>query len=292
MTTDPLDVLRGPDTPTDPRQAFGADLRARLVRALTTGATMTTAAPSYPVNGVHAGDVSYITIQVPDLVTAQRFYGAVLGWSFTPGDAEHGAQVVDSAPMVGLWGAPDNDRRGAVMAYRVSDVEAAVDRVRAGGGTAIDVERLPYALSSTCTDPSGLRFWLHQMDDHPVVPDGARLRQGDLSYVTFGVPDGERDRAFYAAVLGWTYVDGNPDGLLPMTGMWSPGDRKVQARSDEWTQQLGAVLCYQVDDIAAAVERLRAAGGECDEPQQRPYGLEVHGHDDQGIELYLHQLIQ
>lgn len=290
MTTDPLSALRGADTPTDPYPAFAADLRARLVRALTTGATMSTAAPSYPVNGAKAGDVSYVSIQVPELAAAQAFYRSVLGWSFRPD-----GRVVDSAPMVGLWDEeiPGQPRRtGAVLAYRVHDIRAAVSALTEHGGVAGEITEEPWALSSRCIDPGGLPFRLHQYGDDAAVPEGARLRQGDLSYVTFGVADGERDRAFYAAVLGWRYEDGNPVGLVPMTGMWSPADGKVAGREEEWTQQLGAVLCYQVDDIAAAVERLRAAGGECDEPQQRPYGLEVHGHDDQGIELYLHQLIQ
>ena len=251
--------------------------------------------PSYPAHGVRAGDVSYVTLQVPDLAAAQAFYSAVLGWTYEPGHVPHGAQVVGTSPMIGLWGDPDvRPRRvGAVLAYRVADIEAAIDEVRAAGGTATDAEMQPYGLlSSECTDPAGRRFWLHEMAEDTPVPDGARLHKGDVSYVTFGVEDGERDRAFYADVLGWSYEGGNPVGLLPETGMWSPADRKVQARQDEWTQSLGAVLCYQVDDIAAAVDRVRAAGGECDEPQARPYGLESHGHDNQGIELYLHQLDQ
>lgn len=251
-------------------------------------------APSYPPNGVRQGDVSYVTLHVPDLAAAQSFYSSVLGWTYEPGHVPYGAQVLGTSPMIGLWGDPSvtSTRVGAVLGYRVDDIQAAVAAVARRGGTAGEVTHEPYGLASQCVDSQGLPFYLHQMDDRPVVPDGARLHEGDVSYVTFGVADGERDRAFYAEVLGWTYADGNPEGLLPMTGMWSPADRKVEARHDEWTQSLGGVLCYQVDDITAAVERLRAAGGRCDDPQQRPYGLEVHGYDDQGIELYLHQLHQ
>jgi predicted enzyme related to lactoylglutathione lyase len=251
-------------------------------------------APSYPRNGVRHGDVSYVTLQVPDLVAAQDFYSSVLGWTYEPGHVPYGAQVLGTSPMIGLWGDPSVQppRAGAVLAHRVDDIRAAVAAVTSHGGVAGEVSEEPYGLSSTCVDAQGVGLFLHQMDDRPTVPDGARLHEGDVSYVTFGVADGERDREFYAAVLGWTYDDGNPLGLLPRTGMWSPADRKVTARHDEWTQQLGAVLCYQVDDIAAAVARLRAAGGRCDDPQQRPYGLEIHGYDNQGIELYLHQLDQ
>ncbi|HEY5335021.1 MAG TPA: VOC family protein [Mycobacteriales bacterium] len=251
-------------------------------------------APSYPRNGLRPGDVSYVTLQVPDLAAAQAFYSTVLGWTYGPGHVPYGAQVLGTTPMIGLWGDPavTATRVGAVLGYRVDDIRSAVAAVTAGGGSAGEVTTEPYGLAAQCVDSQGLGFYLHQMDDHPVVPDGARLHEGDVSYVTLGVTDGGRDRAFYAAVLGWAYEDGNPVGLLPRTGMWSPADHKVAARQDEWTQTAGAVLCYQVEDIAAAVDRLRAAGGRCDDPQQRPYGLEIHGYDNQGIELYLHQLTQ
>ncbi|HEX7353877.1 MAG TPA: VOC family protein [Mycobacteriales bacterium] len=248
--------------------------------------------PRLPSNGVKEGDVSWIALVVPDAERARRFYTSVLGWEVKPG-RHVGYQVVGTSPLLFLWPAGDARAAGATetaVGYRVDDIEAAVARVRAAGGTAGPIEHEDYGALCDCIDLQGRRFGLHQLDDSPILEPGARARQGDLSYLTFGVEDGERDRAFYADVLGWTYADGNPVGLLPETGMWSPGERKVLARQDEWTLSLGAVLCYQVDDIAAAVERLRGAGGECDDPRQRPYGLEVHGRDDQGIELYLHQL--
>jgi predicted enzyme related to lactoylglutathione lyase len=46
--------------------------------------------------------------------------------------------------------------------YRVDDIHAAVERVRAEGGSATDPERQPYGLSSTCVDDQGTRFYLGQ----------------------------------------------------------------------------------------------------------------------------------
>jgi predicted enzyme related to lactoylglutathione lyase len=51
----------------------------------------------------------------------------------------------------------------------------------------------------------------------------------------------------------------------------------------------GVILCYRVDDIASAVERVRDAGGQAGEAVQRPYGLESFCVDDQGTPFYLHQ---
>jgi predicted enzyme related to lactoylglutathione lyase len=48
-------------------------------------------------------------------------------------------------------------------------------------------------------------------------------------------------------------------------------------------------MCYRVDDIVRAVERVRGAGGQAREVAQRPYGLEALCIDDQGTPLYLRQ---
>jgi uncharacterized glyoxalase superfamily protein PhnB len=46
---------------------------------------------------------------------------------------------------------------------------------------------------------------------------------------------------------------------------------------------------YRVEDIGAAVERVRAAGGHADEPQRVPYGLIAECADDQGATFRLWQ---
>ena len=277
--TDPLDVLRAPDTPTDPSAAFAAGLRARLIRALATGeSSMTT-----PENGLRQGDISYVTLAVPDLARAVAFYGAVLGWEVAGGSVSQGGQVTNTAPMVGLWGGDAAPPAGAHLSYRVDDVAAAVAAVRAGGGTATDPADRGYALESECTDPAGLRFWLHQFG--PEEPAAQGVPAGPISYVSLLVPDGESARAFYAAVLGWRYEDGNPAGTTPMMGMWA-GELPA---GDPMHHGYGAILSYTVTDIAASIAAVRAAGGTADEPQQRPYALSSSCVDDQGVPFYLHQ---
>jgi predicted enzyme related to lactoylglutathione lyase len=48
-------------------------------------------------------------------------------------------------------------------------------------------------------------------------------------------------------------------------------------------------LSYRVDDIAAAVERVRVAGGSAGEPERRPFGLLADCADDQGLPFHLWQ---
>jgi uncharacterized protein len=95
---------------------------------------------------------------VVDSAKARAFYGTVLGWTFTPGRIEDGWQVEHVAPMTGLSGG--HAQPTAVPMWRVDDLQAAVDRVRAHGGTATNPERQPYGETSECVDDQGSRFYL------------------------------------------------------------------------------------------------------------------------------------
>ncbi len=50
------------------------------------------------------------------------------------------------------------------------------------------------------------------------------------------------------------------------------------------------VPMYLVDDIGAAVERVRAAGGTATDPERQGYGVTADCLDDQGTRFYLGEL--
>jgi predicted enzyme related to lactoylglutathione lyase len=60
--------------------------------------------------------------------------------------------------------------------------------------------------------------------------------------------------------------------------MWSP--EGVEPRIE---------LVYRVDDLAAALVRVRAAGGIAGEAEHKPYGLKASCADDQGVAFELWQ---
>ena len=298
--TDPLDALRAPFTPVAPDPAFAADLRARLLRAMLapTSTIRTTKEPhmsidlaARPRNGVRHGDVSYLTLGLPDLGRGRAFYGAVLGWRFSPGSSEDGAQVEDIVPMTGLWGG--GQLRGAVLGFRVDDIVAAVRAVRAHGGTISDPHQEPYALAAEGRDDQGLPFYLHQLPAAAGASTAADKEfhngdvEGDISYLTMVVPDLEAAYAFYRGVLGWAFNIGRAGGaqvtgVAPQIGLTTEPEAGPADR--------GVIVCYRVDDIAGAVTRVRRAGGRARDVAQRPYGLEALCTDDQGTPFYLHQL--
>ena len=172
----------------------------------------------------------------------------------------------------------------------MDDAAEAVARVRAAGSQANDPVRQPYGLSANCVDTDGVRFAVHQppaaspgAGGVPSAATGLAGRDGDLIYVTLEVADPARTLAFYGAVLGWRSHPGRTpggwqvEGTTPMIGV-SGGHAEV-ARVPVW----------QVTDVAAAVGRVRAAGGTSTEPHQEPYGLIAECTDDQGIRFSLTQ---
>src|SRR5207245_10872879 len=95
-----------------------------------------------PANGARHGDISYITHEVSDSAAARAFYGAVLGWRFQPGHVEDGWQITDVVPMSGMSGG--QAQTTVVPMYRVDDIAAGVEQVRAAGGTSTAPAPQPY----------------------------------------------------------------------------------------------------------------------------------------------------
>jgi predicted enzyme related to lactoylglutathione lyase len=298
---DPFDALYAPILPMAPDPAFAADLRDRLRAVLApTGLTptgkehpMSIDLSTRPRNGRHHGDVSYITLGLPDLARGRAFYGAVLGWRFSAGSSDHGLQVDDIVPMTGLWDGelPGEGRvHGAVLGFRVDDIAAAVRSVRALGGTVGDPHREPYAIAAEGRDNQGIPFYLHEMPPVGDTGDTGAGRNGtvmgDVSYLTMVVPDLGAAQAFYGGLFGWTFDAGRPggaqvSGVAPQMGLTT--------RPEAGPAAPGVIACYRVDDIEAAVRRVRDAGGRPGGTARRPYGLESLCEDDQGTPFYLHQ---
>ena len=118
------------------------------------------ATPRGPLNGHRHGDVSYVTMEVQHSAAARAFYGAVLGWQFSPGRVDDGWGVDGVVPMAGMHGG--HEQATTLPVYRVDDIVAAVERVRALGGRSTDPDHQPYGFTVECADDQGTRFYLHQ----------------------------------------------------------------------------------------------------------------------------------
>ena len=114
------------------------------------------------LNGAGPGELSYITYEVADSAAFKSFFSRVLYWTFEPGHVEDGWQVQGTHPMAGVAGGSSSPV--TVPMWTVADIDAAVAKVRAAGGTVIqEPMQQPYGLMAECTDDQGGRFYLGQL---------------------------------------------------------------------------------------------------------------------------------
>jgi predicted enzyme related to lactoylglutathione lyase len=299
---DPFEALRTAPTPIDPDPAFASRLRARVARTLRPpdqGEPSMTLQTPETTNEVRQGDISYVSLWVPDLERATRFYADVLGWSYPTGQDWWARTVEGQSSPLGLSQLsgtaqymrssegvplPQTLAPTAYVVFVVDDVDAAVERVRAAGGFGGNAKDQPYGRIAACLDDQGLPFSLQQKVPMQQRPPANGARQGDPAYIVFEVPDAARGRAFYASVLGVRFEPGRgPDG-------WNLPDIAPMSGLSGGAQRATVVPMFRVDDIQAAVERVRAAGGTATEPVHEGYGIRSECSDDQGLRFYLGQL--
>ncbi len=106
---------------------------------------------------------------------------------------------------------------------------------------------------------------------------------GEVTYFELPSTDIESTQRFYGSIFGWTFVEGNfpgysmNQGSEPMGG--SPHDDASRHPR----------IFFAVDDIAAAVARVRELGGTAEDPVTIPSGSYAHCTDDQGVAFSLSQ---
>jgi predicted enzyme related to lactoylglutathione lyase len=105
---------------------------------------------------------------------------------------------------------------------------------------------------------------------------------GDLVYFWITVPDGEAAKRFYGELLGWQFGPGSNAGGSQITNTTPHGGISGAAESASHPQ-----VVFQVDDLEAAMERVRELGGETGEPRPGGEGSSVECRDDQGTSFNL-----
>jgi uncharacterized glyoxalase superfamily protein PhnB len=298
--TDPLEALREPATPVDPDPDFAGRLRLRLTREIfaSTGGAMSQQTAAIRAGREPAAAPALTPyIVVSDARRAIDWYVEVLGaqrrgelYVNTDGTIGHAEVGIGDAVLMlseasDLWPdvpvrAPDSPATFShTLHLEVDDVDGTTERARRSGAS---VERepadQPYGRGSVIVDPFGHRWMLLRPPARVT-----RLRQGDVANVTLLARDPHRAKEFYEAVLQVPFSPGHPGAWR--TGETTPPLGILSSQGAEPEVQLS----FRVDDIAAAAERVRAAGGRADEPERRPFGLFTKCVDDQGATFRLWQ---
>jgi uncharacterized glyoxalase superfamily protein PhnB len=208
------------------------------------------------------------------------------------------SEVSDLWPDVPVR-APENPTTFShTLHLEVDNVDASTDRARRNGA-AVEREPVdqPYGRGAVVIDPFGHRWMLLRPPAEPeetdarahaaradvAGTDAVEPSHGDVGNITMLARDTQQAKEFYEAVLGVSFFSGHP-------GAW---------RTEQTNPPLGILpstaattevqLSYRVDDIAAAIERVRAADGHANEPVRMPYGLLAECVDNQSATFRLWQ---
>lgn len=111
--------------------------------------------------------------------------------------------------------------------------------------------------------------------------DAAAAAKPPKAYVEFAVPDLARAKAFYGAVFGWTFTDYGTE-YSSFEGLGTSGGF-LHAKAGGGG---GPLAVFPVTDLAAALARVKAAGGTVTHPIfSYPGGQRFHFRDLDGYEV-------
>ncbi|MET0595819.1 MAG: VOC family protein [Polyangiaceae bacterium] len=228
------------------------------------------------------GTVSWVDLQTPDLERAKKFYGELLGWSFTGGDDPNsgfyttatirGRRVAALAKM--QQGVPIPPAWTVYLAVESADDIA--KRTKDAGGNVIlpPMDVMEQGRMALFTDPAGAAFGVWQPKAHP----GAEIvdEPGAMTWHEVLTRDVTKAREFYARVFGlepkrldspsmeyWTLHKGpkTVGGLMQMTSQM-PKDLPPH-----WSTY------FAVADADSSAKKVTALGGKVlAAPFDTPYG--------------------
>jgi uncharacterized glyoxalase superfamily protein PhnB len=309
--TDPFDVLRVTDAPLDPRPEFAAALRHTLATALENTMTDSATATARPaatrtqtitayISVRNATDALAFYVEAFDAVELSRLVGddGRIGHAeITIGNSR--LMLADEYPEIDSVGPQTRGGPTASFTIEVPDVDASFARAIAAGAVVerpVDDQFHGNRMGSV-RDPFGHRWTLSTPIagfDHAAYGQVARaegyelienqqLKQhgiGDLFYFSLHVHDLGRARDFFGAVLGWQFPHPQPDraGAHIENISAPPGSISQVAPGGSTRPQ----LWFVVDDIHAAVAKVRELGGTSDDPVLYDSGWSADCIDDQG----------
>lgn len=217
----------------------------------------------------HPGRFVWFDLATDDPAGARAFYGAVLGWRFTPvagSAADYTLIDNDDGPVAGLFrqARPPNAPVGArwLSLISVSDpARSAQQVVQLGGQVLLPPTAVPgRSTHALFRDPQGAVFGVlaARGGDPPDDPVSA----GDVFWLDLLTPEPARAAAFYAALIGYDVSESAPGEQPPRRVLSSQGIARAGIVAlPPAAAQPGWLPYILVEDLPAVLQRSRAAGG-------------------------------
>jgi uncharacterized protein len=219
------------------------------------------------------GRFAWYELMTTDVEAATAFYTTVMGWSAWDASAPGRAYALFTAGKAAAGGVMElpvdaramGARPGWIGYVSVDDVDATAERIgRLGGVVHVPPTDLPdISRFSVFADPQAARLalfkWLRPDQPQPAELDAS----GHVGWHELLAADWETAFTFYSALFGWQKADADVDetgtyqlfsaGGQPIGGMVT---KPPELPAPFW------LYYFNVGDIDAAAQRVKAGGGE------------------------------
>jgi predicted enzyme related to lactoylglutathione lyase len=240
-------------------------------------------------------------LMTTDSKAAEAFYKAVVGWSASPFEGSPQPYTMffrgKDAPVAGVLTTPADVQAPPFWAMYVGVPkleDARAHLLRLGGRECSPVIDIPaVGRMQMMADPQGAAFYIYQPASTEYPPEAA-AEVGEASWHELMTTDPPAAMKFYSEVFGWQpgdtvdmgpignyYMFNRPHGAIG--GMMNKPPEMAHIPNN-WQ------IYFRVPDINAAVERIKANGGQIlNGPLEVPGGDWVlNGMDPQGAAFSLH----
>jgi uncharacterized protein len=240
-------------------------------------------------------------LMTTDPSAADKFDDNVFGWSSAPFQGSPQPYTVfkrtGDVQVAGLMKTPDGMNMPPFwsMYVAVPKLEEAVAHIKRLGGSelsgVIDVPTV--GRMQMLKDPQGAAFYIIQPTPREERPEGAP-QVGDASWHELMTTDAEAAMKFYSEVFGWQPSEAMDMGAMGKYQMFNRPSGMIGGMMNKPKEMANVPpnwgIYFLVSDINAAIERVKANGGQIlNGPMEVPGGdWIVNAMDPQGAAFSLH----
>jgi len=218
--------------------------------------------------------IPLVVVSANNLAESVAFYSKLFGWQSHPMSAELTAVVAPEGPTISLLSNIPDGFPGMVPYIAVQDVDTALERIVAAGGT---IERPTWNVPmigklARFKDPAGTIYGLTNAvspGEMPSIPmpigSNSKPPAGTICHLEMFAADGVAAARFFGELFGWGTL-----ATMPQYMAFDPG-AGVGGIFQSHTPTLPALAYIYSTDVKAKLAEIEAAGGRrMGEPLQIP----------------------
>jgi hypothetical protein len=236
-----------------------------------------------------------------DAAAAETFYKKVVGWTSAPFDASPTPYTVfkrhGQVQVAGLMKTPAGMNMPPFWAMYVAvpKLEDAVAHITRLGGTGLSgvIEVPTVGRLQMMKDPQGAAFYILEPTSSEGRPETAP-EVGEASWHELTTTDAPAALKFYSEIFGWQPSEAMDMGPLGKYHMFNRPHGMIGGMMNKPPEMANVpphwMIYFRVPDINAAVERIKANGGQVvNGPMEVPGGdMVLNAIDPQGAGFSLH----